>query len=292
MRRNYLDIIEDHLGASDVASLTRVLHSAYQPFMLDGQVWDIIQKVFPDEVFNSISHFKAEIVGHKFVNDLVIKHYPGECTIKYHFIKNFINRHNEVSTFEMNVGNSRLDIGRINGYSYAYEIKTELDSLEKLDKQLHDYQCVFDYIHVVIHNKHLDKVTEIAPNYCGIISFRHDDKQNRWKFYTRRKAVLHQSIKPDKQLNCLTSKEFDIILKKIGINGNSLTRREKEQLILSFLSPEKINHLFKTLIKRRFQKRWEHLEKHFESINPIDLQMFFKTEADPYWVYYKNSSMV
>ncbi|MBW5468475.1 sce7726 family protein [Brevibacillus formosus] len=290
MPSDYVSLIEKNCSANEIITLARNLYSAYQPFHVDVQVWETIKKVFPIEIYSEIEPLKREVVGHKIVNDLVIKHFPGECTIKYHFIKQYLNRSNEVSTFEMNVGSSRLDIGRINGESRAYEIKTELDSLDKLDKQLRDYSRVFDYVYVVSHVKHLEKVKEIAPDHCGIISFR--AVNNVWKFHTRKKAKLHEFLDSQEQLRNLTVKEIDVIIKNVGLNNAPKDRRQREQAILELLSTNDINTFFKTSIKKRFQRRWNHLEKNFNDINPIDLQAFFKTEANPYWVYYKNSCMV
>ncbi|GIM45918.1 hypothetical protein DNHGIG_14670 [Collibacillus ludicampi] len=290
MQKDYVTIIENHFTPEELGSLTKIIYSAYQPLQLDVQVWELIKKVLPPDVYYEIEPLKKSVVGHKIVNDLVLKYYPGECTIKYYFIKNYLNRKDEVSTFEMNVGASRLDIGRINGKSYAYEIKTELDSLDKLDKQIQDYSQVFEYIYVVVHTKHLPKVSEQVPEYCGIVSFR--NVGGAWKFHPRRKANKNENIDPVAQLNCLTSKELDQMMKLAGIKESLKGRETKEDILLNCLSTQKINHLFKTIIKKRFQKRWEHIERHFNLINPIDLQMFFRTEADPYWVYYKNSSMV
>jgi len=290
MHTDYVSVIENLCTQEELSTLARNLYSAYQPFHIDIQVWETIQRVFPKEIYAAIEPFKKVVVGHNIVNDLVLKHFPGECTIKYHFIKNYLNRSDEVSTFEMNVGSSRLDIGRINGKSHAYEIKTELDSLDKLDKQLQDYSKVFDFIHVVAHVKHLNKVIEQVPEQCGIISFRND--KGKWKFYTRRKATQNTAIDPAVQLQCLTSKELDQLIRHSGYKESPVGRSNKEDFILHKLDAEKINHLFKNLIKKRFQKRWDHIGKHFDKINPIDLQIFFRTEADPYWVYYKNSSMV
>ncbi|MBO8163906.1 MAG: sce7726 family protein [Brevibacillus sp.] len=290
MQKDCVSIIESHFTPEEISLLTRTLYSSYQPFQLDVHIWEVIKKVLPSDVYYKIEPFRKSVVGHKIVNDLVIKHYPGECTIKYHFIKNYLNRKDEVSTFEMNVGASRLDIGRINGKSYAYEIKTELDSLDKLDKQIQDYSQVFEFVYVVVHTKHLPKVFELVPESCGIISFR--QVGNAWKFHPRRKATRNGNIDPVAQLYCLTSKELDQMMKLAGIKVTLKGRDSKEGMLLHHLSPKKINHLFKTIIKKRFQKRWEHIGKNFEKINPIDLQIFFRTEADPYWVYYKNSSML
>lgn len=56
---------------------------------------------------------------------------------------------------EISIGKSRVDLVMINGKAIAYEIKTELDNFEKLDKQLLDYQKAFDHVALVISENHL-----------------------------------------------------------------------------------------------------------------------------------------
>lgn len=62
---------------------------------------------------------------------------------------------NSIALSEFKVGNSIADFVLLNGEARIYEIKTELDGLEKLEKQLRDYQNFADKIYVVTHSKHI-----------------------------------------------------------------------------------------------------------------------------------------
>ena len=46
----------------------------------------------------------------------------------------------------------------LNGKGVVYEIKTELDKLDRLDNQINDYYEVFNYVVVITNDKHLIKV--------------------------------------------------------------------------------------------------------------------------------------
>jgi hypothetical protein len=290
MIQNCIDIIEYHCTKEELVSLARTLHNAYDPFLFDVKIWSIIERVFPEFLYTKIEKYKYEVVSHEIINHLVMKYYPGECTIKYNLIKKYLMRENEISTFEMKVGNSRLDIGRINGKSYAYEIKTELDTLEKLEKQISDYSLVFDFVYIVIHPKHFSKVKESIPTHCGIITYNLSDEGCKFSF--RKKALLNTKIDKFSQLAVLTVKELERIMKDAGEIHIPKTREGKTQCITSILGDKEVNALFKRAIKRRFNKKWIYLQNNFSKIHPIDIQVFFKTQADPYWVYYKNSSIV
>ena len=59
---------------------------------------------------------------------------------------------------EMPIGKSIADFILLNGKGVVYEIKTELDKLDRLDNQINDYYEVFNYVVVITNDKHLIKV--------------------------------------------------------------------------------------------------------------------------------------
>lgn len=290
MLEECIKTIENNCGPDELVKISNKLHCLYSPFLLDQKVWAIIEDVLPFDIYNRIKIYKDSLLGHKIVNELAIKYFPGESTIKYHFIKNYLNRLNEVTTFELNVGKSRLDIGRINGKSIAYEIKTELDSLDKLDKQLFDYNKVFEYVYVIIHPCHLDKVIERIPDHVGVITYKLNKENCTFAF--RKRALKNLHLSSIDQLEALNKKELDWIIKDNGNLISNNARIDKESFILEHFSSKKINLYFKKVLKRRYSKKWGYLCDNFENVLPVDVQTFFATQADPYWIYYKNSSIV
>ena len=55
-----------------------------------------------------------------------------------------------VTIFELPVGSSRADLCKINGTSVAYEIKTDLDNFNRLEKQIEDLEDDISYFVVFI----------------------------------------------------------------------------------------------------------------------------------------------
>ncbi|MDN4617685.1 sce7726 family protein [Paenibacillus sp. PsM32] len=283
--------LKQRTTAEELTRIVKTLHDHYHPFLLDNQVWDLLKRTLPEMIYEDvISPYQEHIVGHKLVNNIVMNLYFGEKKVKYHLSQKYLHRKGEVSMFELNLGSSRLDYARINGHSYAYEIKTELDSLDKLEKQISDYSKAFEYVQVVCHPYHYKKVKENVPSFCGIVTY--NDCKTDLPFSFKQKRLRNPNIDASFQLSTLTAKELDKILKEENLNIDSLDRQSKQELISLSLSSAKINHHFKEKIKARFQKRWDFVCSHIDSIEPIDIQSFFKSNADPYWVYYKNSSIV
>ncbi|WRW34642.1 hypothetical protein CF5_0154 [Staphylococcus phage CF5] len=62
-----------------------------------------------------------------------------------------------------------------NGTVMGIEIKTERDSTQRLNKQLHYYSLVCKYVYVMCHDKHVPKVEQILKRYkhhhVGIMSY-------------------------------------------------------------------------------------------------------------------------
>lgn len=289
--KRLLRAIDKYFSHSEIHYIAQRLNQSYYAYMLDEQVWDLILRVFPDFLKDRLLRLKEKHVGHNIVNLILTHYYPGERLIKYHLVKDFIHHQDEVTIFEMRIENSRLDVGRINGLSYAYEIKTELDTLAKLEKQVSDYTQVFEYVTVIIHPKHLKKAKKILPDYCGIDLIKTIDGSG-YSFETERKATISPVLNSEMQINTLTSKDLEFILKTKKQQNIPSRRQEREYLITQCLSEEEMNYYFKKAVKQRYLERWEFLCNSFNKINPIDIQELYVGPIDPKYIYYKHSSIV
>ncbi|MAO65417.1 MAG: hypothetical protein CL666_10495 [Balneola sp.] len=65
---------------------------------------------------------------------------------------------------EFRVGSSLADLVLINGKSVVYEIKTELDTSERLEDQLADYKKAFTHVYLVTHHSLIDKYLSILKD--------------------------------------------------------------------------------------------------------------------------------
>lgn len=96
------------------------------------------------------------------------KNYRNEYVYKNTLInKILLGRHNlNTATLlnEFKVGNSIADVIILNGTSSVYEIKTELDSPEKLIKQISDYKKAFAKIYLVTHHSLVNKYSSLLEN--------------------------------------------------------------------------------------------------------------------------------
>lgn len=112
---------------------------------------------------------------------------------------------------ELPIGKAKADFVLINGKAVVYEIKTELDNLERLDEQVTNYYKAFDYVAVVtceknkevLVNKYINSTVGIyVINKAGNISEIRKPRQN--------KDNLDLNI----IFSLLRKKEYENILKK------------------------------------------------------------------------------
>jgi len=128
--------------------------------------------------------------------------------------KIILGRHNLNTTTllsEFKVGGSIADMLMLNGTSTVYEIKTELDSPEKLLKQIGDYKKAFTKIYLVTHHSLSQKYLQFIENSnVGLLSLNSKFQLSVHKEANAEYDCLDNFI----MLRCLRKPEYTAIIKK------------------------------------------------------------------------------
>jgi hypothetical protein len=75
---------------------------------------------------------------------------------------------------EFKIGNSIADFVLLNGTARVFEIKTDLDGLDKLNKQINDYRQFADLVYIVTSSKFIKKILlDYSDTTIGIIELTH-----------------------------------------------------------------------------------------------------------------------
>ncbi|MFD2827204.1 sce7726 family protein [Leeuwenhoekiella polynyae] len=126
--------------------------------------------VMDDRVSKFLSkegHYNREEVLH-FLYKFLYKNYRSEYFYKNTLLNKILlgkySTNTSTAFDEFKIGFSIADFVLLNGEAKVYEVKTELDSLDKLDKQLSDYSKFADKIHIVTNVKFLP---ELIDKYRG-----------------------------------------------------------------------------------------------------------------------------
>lgn len=111
---------------------------------------------FFDDLFNHLSeHYCSEYI---YKNALAEQMYLG---------KHFEDSH---MLTELRVGPCKADVVILNGTSTVYEIKSDLDSLERLDSQISAYTSFFDQINVISSLSQVEKLQTQLSKEIGIMA--------------------------------------------------------------------------------------------------------------------------
>lgn len=217
-----------------------------------------------------------------FINELLMNCYPNESAIKASFVDSVILKQaaRAVSIFELPVGDSRVDFCKVNGHSAAYEIKTDLDTFYRLEKQLSDYYDVFDYVYVITSDDRRQSLPDYVPDDCGIYSY-HQKRNGRYAFTLRRHSRLNHDLDSEKQLSIMPKRDLVI---ESGLDS----RRSKESLIAECLdryNERAVNAMFKSYLKRRYGGRWEYFKSVRPQIFEIDYEWFYHNNLSPAIIY-------
>ncbi|POZ56197.1 hypothetical protein LYSIN_00980 [Lysinibacillus sphaericus] len=235
------------------------------------------------EVFNGQLPIEKEnnMTAREFLNTFLIQNYPNEIAVKSTFIKNILFKtKNHVSIFELNVGQSRLDLCKISTSSTAFEIKTDLDTPQRLKQQMDDYFQVFEKVYIICSINNVENMVNYTPKECGIYTYR-IAKSGKYFFKKIRTAQKSDNISSTAQLSILTKRDLTSYF-------NCPYLENKEDMIDSIIknvTEEEINKIFKNCLKNKFQIKWDFLVEHSSDILEIDYQWFFKNNITPEIVY-------
>lgn len=239
---------------------------------------DILENGDKSKNLQLFSNISSKFSGVNTVGDvyesvygLLKKKYRCEYIYKNAIIeKIFLGKHsiNSSRAFdELVAGSCKADLVIVNGTSTVYEIKTELDSLERLERQIKSYSEIFEYIYIVTCEKYIEKVLEIIPNCVGIMILT-----DRYTFKIVKKAQSNiANIKSSKVFDMLRKNEYLDVIKSIykdvpKVPNTMIYKKCKEQFEKL---PSELAH--KMMVKKLKKRELKEYQKKF--LNKIPLSM-------------------
>jgi hypothetical protein len=181
---------------------------------------------------------------------------------KYFHIKMLRKHHADHNTLivdELGLmhGKCRADIAVINKYLTGYEIKSDEDSLYRLDQQIKIYNTVFDRISLIVGVKHLDKVESHLPNWWGIIVTCQSNK-NEVTFKAVRPALKNEEIDLLSVAQLLWRDEAVSILSSLGVSKTDLQKKRifLYQQLIELMKPVELRYIVRDCLKKR--RNWRY----------------------------------
>ncbi|WP_251421833.1 sce7726 family protein [Veillonella agrestimuris] len=200
----------------------------------------------------------------------LIRYYRNEYVYKNTlFNKLVLGKHSLKTTsaiVELPIEDSIADFILFNGKAVVYEIKTELDSLERLKKQLTNYYKAFDTVNVVIAEKHFDAVYSLlSDSPVGIIILT-----DRMTLSEKKKADIYKGdLDPKVWFSILRKYEFeDLLLSYYGKlpAGNDFEYYDICKQVFLKIDEERLYKLFIYQLKQRNLHKYKDISINYDYI--------------------------
>ena len=108
----------------------------------------------------------------------------------------------------------RADIAVVNGALHGYEIKSDLDNVHRLQKQVEVYNKVLDYATLVVGERLLEEAVKAVPEWWGVLLVC--SAAGRLEFETVRDAKQNSNRQPRALVELLWLEEATALLAKLG----------------------------------------------------------------------------
>jgi hypothetical protein len=119
-------------------------------------------------------------------------------------------------------GTVRIDIAVINGELHGFELKSERDTLARLEDQAELYSQVFDRLTLVTAERHLDKAVPKIPSWWGITTAHFEGGIVALK--SVKKANRNKNVDPIQLARLLWRAEALAILERRGLSRGYKSR--------------------------------------------------------------------
>ncbi len=125
-------------------------------------------------------NYRNEIIYKNAIFDMVVSNYKMENTVVFD---------------EFKIGSSIADVVMINGHCRVFEIKTELDKLDRLEEQISDYLKFADEVYIVCSHVHSDACKKIIDgSTVGLIVLDNHNKLKTIVKATRDTAKFNHAV--------------------------------------------------------------------------------------------------
>lgn len=149
-------------------------------------------------------------------------------------------------------GAFRVDVAVINGRMHGYEIKSALDTLERLPSQQACYNKIFDRLTLVVDERHAKEAVKIVPQCWGLIVA--STKEGRPHIDEIWAAMQNYKVDVYTLCQLLWREEALAILRAKGMAGGGIWKGKRKAMwkrLASSIEPEELKYLVRETLKHR-----------------------------------------
>lgn len=147
---------------------------------------------------------------------------------------------------------SRIDVAVINGCIHGYEIKSAMDTLERLESQIDTYRQTLQKLTIVAAPKHVTSILTHAPKWCGVIAVE-QGQRGGISFHALRNSTANPEIDPVMMAHLLWRDEVIELLGQIGHAPKELRRPRKQlyEMLCEAMTLHEITASIRTFMMQR-----------------------------------------
>ncbi|QDK97310.1 sce7726 family protein [Acinetobacter tandoii] len=229
-----------------------------------------LSKVFNSNVLNDVASgdfsyiqkmatnfFNRTLTYREFFDEafqLLGKNYQNEYVFKNLIANKILCGRHSLNTAtmlsEFRVGKNKADCVILNGKSTCYEIKTDYDSLVRLDDQLSSYLQLFDEVYVVCSKKFENIIFKEIPSEVGVISLTSSNTLRTLRKAKNRSVQLNKDL----LIGSMRQSEYkqlaeEILGEKISL-PNMLIYEKCLSIIHQYDNHEELNKKYIKILKK------------------------------------------
>lgn len=220
----------------------KVFSASYLIDLMNGRRLDHFKDIYQTaNINNHHDNTSIKSILNSYYSSL-LESYQNEYVYKNKLIKS-IKSNEQTNRFslitEIDVGaDSRVDMALFSSSSHAFEIKTEFDSLNRLDKQLQDYSKAFEFVWAVTSE---NKVENLARRLESSIGIQYMNSDNELMIFRNAESNIDK-ITHEGLFTLLRQKEFIQLLKihygAVYYDGTFESRKKLFEMFKEILSHE------------------------------------------------------
>ena len=177
------------------------------------------------------------------------------------------------------VGTKVADVVVSNGHTIAYEIKSELDTTQRLPSQIKGFSEIFEYVYIVYwKNKFSLENLNLAETTGAIEVFIKNDKLN---FKIIKKAKINRFMNQLSVAKLLWKSELEYFFnKKNIIIKKSFDKQTLVNLFIQNFNKQEAVKIFRFIVRKRFEKGYLIYQSLQQSVDALQSFVKYKTDKD------------
>lgn len=246
---------------TDLRGISRLInHAAFKKLSMESNQSAYIRKLKKYAHFETIQDNQKPKTLHGLIDygyQLLVQNYRSEYVYKSTLLNDFILKNysldDTILLNEFRINDSIADVVLINGTNKVFEIKTELDTLERFKSQVSDYYKSFSEVYLVTHFSVYEKYLKLIDSRVGVIIYTEDHKLKE----IRRAQAVSEYLDITTMMATLRKPEYLALVKSlVGFIPKAtpvFLYQECLNILLQF-SPKEVQFAYCKILKKRISE--------------------------------------